>query len=158
MSAAKWTGNGASTPLTNEEQISIGLGTRKRSYIYRNEPHNRLTLEYNGVLYRPHDNLIHDYGSIPQILQGIPVLSRWFSKDSYPKSTVLHDAGYDDMVKEREHTLWISRDGGIIWNLEKVSRDLMDELLRVGVIAEGGPRWVSETYYRVVRACGWLCW
>ena len=158
MLKAHWTGSGYSEPLTNADQITLGLGTGKRWYRYTNMPHNRLTLHYGGVQYRPHDGLIHDYGSIPCMLQGWPILRRWFSKDSFPKSVVVHDAGYDKLVAGREHTLWISRDKGETWNLEPVQREVIDLLLYVGILAEDGPGWVAKTYYRAVQVFGRFCW
>jgi len=150
---AMWTGSGYSEPLTNEEQRALGLPVYKRFYRYINAPDNRLTLHYAGVQYRVPDNLIHDFGSLPSVLQGWLVLRRWFSKDSYPRSVVLHDAGYTP-----GHILWVSRDGGETWHEEEVAQALVDLLLAVGIRAEGGPRWVAATYYKAVSTLGWMWW
>ena len=156
--SASWTGHGWSEPLTNAEQQALGLGTRKRWYRFRNDPDDRLTLWVDGVGHRVQDDLLHDYGSIPPQIQGWPFMGRWFSKDSYPRAVVPHDAGYDTRVKGEEHTLWISRDGGETWAKEAVTRETADNLLRVGIVAEGGPSWVARTYYWFVCRFGGLYW
>ena len=158
MIKASWTGNGSSEALTNEQQEALGLCTWKRWYRFRNDPEDRLTLWVDGIGYRVQDDLLHDYGSIPPQIQGWPFMGRWFSKDSYPRAVVVHDAGYDTRVKGEEHTLWVGLEGGCSWNKEKVSRETADFLLRVGIIAEGGPEWVANTYYRAVRMFGRFHW
>lgn len=153
-----WTGRGSSTPLTNAEQIDLGLGTNKRWYRFKNEPHNRLTLWYDGIGYRVPDDLIHDFGSIPPIIQGIPFMSRWFSKDSYPNSVELHDAAYEDGGVDGPHCLWISKDNGETWSVEAINRHVGDLLLKQGIIAEDGYKWVAQTYYWFVRRFGGFNW
>jgi hypothetical protein len=155
---ATWTGNGYSTPLTNEEQIALGLGTKKRWYRFTNEPHNRLTIIYAGVMYRVQDGLIHDFGSIPWSFGGLPFIGKYFRKDSYPKSVIIHDGAYDKHIPGEEHVLWISRDGGETWCKEPVTRPLADLLLYVGILAEGGPGWVARMYYRAVSVFGGWWW
>lgn len=153
-----WTGRGSSTPLTNEEQIELGLGTGKRWYRFKNEPHNRLTLWYNGVGYRVPDDLVHDFGSIPPFIQGIPFMSRWFSKDSYPNSVGLHDAVYEARGVDGPHCLWVSLDNGVTWHVEAINRPLGDLLLKVGIIAEDGCELVAKTYCWFVRRLGGFYW
>lgn len=156
--AAYWAGNGSSKALTNEEQIALGLGTRKRWYRLKNDPEDRLTLWVNGIGYRVQDDLLHDYGSIPSQIQGWPFMGRWFSKDSYPRSVVLHDAAYNTEATGEAHTLWVGVEGQGTWNKEPVSRETADFLLRVGIIAEGGPSWVAWVYHWCVRKFGIFAW
>ena len=150
---AHWTGAGSSRALENWEQRKLGLGTDDGWYRFSNEPHNRLTLHYAGVQYRVQDETLHNYNSIPWIFGAVPFIGKYFRKDSYPRSPVFHDAAYGE-----EHTLWISRDGGETWNKEQVTKEIADLLLRVGIIAEEGPEWVANTYYRMVSAFGRFCW
>jgi len=134
--------------MTDAGQVREGLGTDVRWYIFRNEPHNRLTLD-DGTQYRIPDDTRHNFGSTPWIIQFI----RYFRRDRYPWSVTLHDAAY-----RPEHILWVSRDGGATWAKEAVTQELADTLLRVGIIAEGGPVWVARAYYRAVRVFGWNNW
>jgi len=168
---AKWTGSGYSKAMTNEEQRALGLPTYKRFYLFKHEPDNRETLCYDGAMFRVPDNCIHDFGSGLEYTQGIPILRRWFSRDSYPRSVVLHDAAYSGTSNDElydmapnlaqvgtRHQLWISVDNGDTWAATPVSRELADELLRIGILAEGGPRWVAWTYHKAVRLFGRFVW
>ena len=150
---AEWTGSGSSTALENWEQRKLGLGIDTRWYRFSNEPHNRLTLHYAGVQYRVQDETLHNYGSIPWIFGALPFIGKYFRKDAYPKSVISHDAAYGG-----DHTMWVSRDDGETWRKEPVMRELADLLLRVGIIAEDGPEWVSGTYYKTVQVFGRFCW
>lgn len=135
--------------MTDAQQVAEGLGTDLRWKIFRNEPDNRLTNEYDGVRYRIPDDTRHNGASTPWIIQCL----KWFHRDRYPWSTKMHDAAY-----RPGHFLWVSLNGGETWAKEAVTRELADTLLRVGIIAEGGPEWVANTYYRAVRVFGRFHW
>jgi len=131
--------------MTDAQQVAEGLGTDVRWKIFRNEPHNRLTLEYDGVQYRIPDDTRHNGASTPWIVRCI----RYFRRDKYPWSAKFHDAAY-----RPGHFLWVSRDGGETWNKESVTKELADRLLEAGIQAEGGPRWVARTYFWFVDKFG----
>lgn len=144
--AIYWSGQGTSTPLTNEEQRALGLSTLERYYRFMNSD-DRLTLWVDGVGYRPEDGLIHNFGSIPYILQVIPA----FRRDHFPNSYVLHDQPY-----RSQRRMWVNRTGA--WEYIEVTKRQADLLLKYGILAEDGTRFVAGTVYQAVRIFGGCSW
>lgn len=149
----RWIGNAWLQPLSDAEQKELGYGSRPRQYRLKNEPHNRLTLIHKSVMYRIQDDLILDLGSIPPIIQTIP----GYEKDRYWKSYSLHDQGYH-CDEDFCHRVWISRDNGVAWNFEKVTRNQMDTLLKPSMMAEGAPRRRANIVREFVKVFGWFSW
>lgn len=123
-----WSGTGASDPLEDYEQLALGVGTKQRYYRFVQNPRNPLTYHHpDGTMWRPKSGLVHNFGSIPRLVQAIP----GYEKDRHPDAYVLHDQGY-----QTGHGVLCSRDGGATWHDEPVSKCYCDHMLYLSIMAE----------------------
>ena len=147
-----WTGTGSSDPLTDQEQQFLTL-TGGRWYRYAGNPDNPLTYHHpNGLMFRPIDWLLHNYGSAPWILRCIPL----FAPTRFPDAYVLHDQCYSYL-----HQVGVSKDGGKTWAKCRVTRRFADTMLSLSILAGGNSmarRVAARVIGPVVSACGWAAW
>ena len=107
------------------------LGRRVTTALYRwdQDPVDPLTYHApNGCRYRPRSGLTTDMGSIPAAVQCA------YPKDRFLKAYLLHDSGYDDQG------LAVAEAGADSFAFRELRRDAVDDLLFLGVAAEGALR------------------
>jgi len=120
----------------------------KELYEFTNDDADPLTVELDGTLYRPDRHYKSDLGSVPRTLQFI--LPKYFAKDRYVKSFLLHDQSY------LFGSIWVAVHGG--WENRKLTRKQADTMLRDTILCEGGSKANARLIYWGVRMGGFASW
>jgi len=122
--------------------------TDSLAYQFDNSLSDPLTLALDGNLYRPKQSYKTDMGSVPPSLQAI--YPRWFAKDRYLDSFLLHDQSY------AFKSIFEAVPGG--WEKIILTRKQADKMLKQCILLEGGSRKNAWAIYIGVRLGGCFSW
>jgi hypothetical protein len=118
---------------------------------FDNNTPDPLTLHHpDGYKLRPNTRFKTDFGSVPFLAQTLcPGL---FSSFRWRKTYPLHDSGY------MEEGLWYAEEGEYEYTFRPMTRAEVDEVLDIGIKAEGGSAVDSAPIWFGVRIGGWMHW
>lgn len=104
----------------------------------------------NGIRYRPDVVFSSDGGSIPDIIQRLPIPFITLRRDVYKRAYFVHDSAY------QQHGLWTWT--GDRWTFTPLDRGRVDALLYESLLADGANHVEASIIYAGVRAGGWVPW
>ena len=108
---------------------------------FSNDRDDPLTLHVGPLMwYRPFRHFDTDFGSVPTILQGL------VSPTCSPNGYLLHDGAYE------MHACFAP------WGLLELTQGEADNLLYVGMRADGCSKYLAGKAWAGVRAGGWTQW
>ena len=79
-------------------------------------------------------------------------MTLFVSRDSCTRTALMHDDGY------RHASLWVSRDNGVTWQLEPMTRKELDDFMHPSTRAEKLSRFWARAVHIGIRAGGWVNW
>lgn len=105
-----------------------------------------------GITYRPDMCFSSDGGSIPDIIQRLPIPFASLRRDCYKRAYFFHDNAYQN------HGIWILNPVANRFHFAELDRGTVDNLLRECLQAEGANSVERSLIYAGVRAGGWVPW